>query len=411
MTVQAQILDLLRDMVRRMDMAAIVITHDLGVVAHYCDRMAVMYAGAIVEQGPVAEVFAQPAHPYTRSLIAATPERLDLGAGRNRRRAAAEPLRAAGWLPLPRPLRLWRPTSAIPRRRSFGSASAMPRAATSPPACRRPPPPRAMNAFTRSDTTLARPPDEADAPVLAVENLVKHFPTGDGQTVHAVNGVDFTIRPGEVLGMVGESGSGKSDHRPGRAAPPVPDLGHRPVPGARHLAAGRREDCRPLRGRHADGVSRTLGARLNPRMKGLGADRRDAQAAHRPRRRRPPPPGGGAGRAGAACRRRISTAIPPTFPAASCSGCASPGRSRTNPKLIVLDEPTSSLDLSVRAGILELLAELRAETKVAMLFISHDLGTVRLISDRIVVLYLGSIVEYAGRARSSNGRPIPTPRR
>jgi len=81
-TVQAQILDLLRDMVRRMDMAAIVITHDLGVVAHYCDRMAVMYAGAIVEQGPVAEVFAQPAHPYTRSLIAATPERLDLGAGR-----------------------------------------------------------------------------------------------------------------------------------------------------------------------------------------------------------------------------------------------------------------------------------------------------------------------------------------
>jgi oligopeptide/dipeptide ABC transporter ATP-binding protein len=68
----------------------------------------------------------------------------------------------------------------------------------------------------------------------------------------------------------------------------------------------------------------------------------------------------------------------------------------TNPKLVVLDEPTSSLDLSVRAGILDLLAELRAETKVAMLFISHDLGTVRLISDRIVVLYLGSIVEYAG---------------
>jgi peptide/nickel transport system ATP-binding protein/oligopeptide transport system ATP-binding protein len=81
-TVQAQILDLLRDMVRRMDMAAIVITHDLGVVAHYCDRMAVMFAGAIVEVGPVAEVFAQPAHPYTRSLIEATPERLSLGAGR-----------------------------------------------------------------------------------------------------------------------------------------------------------------------------------------------------------------------------------------------------------------------------------------------------------------------------------------
>ncbi|MGP1394208.1 MAG: ABC transporter ATP-binding protein [Inquilinaceae bacterium] len=81
-TVQAQILDLLRDMVRRMDMAAIVITHDLGVVAHYCDRMAVMFAGAFVEDGPVEAVFGRPAHPYTRALISATPERLTLGAGR-----------------------------------------------------------------------------------------------------------------------------------------------------------------------------------------------------------------------------------------------------------------------------------------------------------------------------------------
>ncbi|WP_299614877.1 ABC transporter ATP-binding protein [Pelagibius sp.] len=80
-TVQAQILDLLRDMVRRMDMAAIVITHDLGVVAHYCDRMAVMFAGAIVESGPVDSVFAGPAHPYTQALISATPERLALGSG------------------------------------------------------------------------------------------------------------------------------------------------------------------------------------------------------------------------------------------------------------------------------------------------------------------------------------------
>lgn len=80
-TVQAQILDLLRDMVRRMDMAAIVITHDLGVVAHYCDRMAVMFAGAIVESGPVGTVFASPAHPYTQALISATPERLALGSG------------------------------------------------------------------------------------------------------------------------------------------------------------------------------------------------------------------------------------------------------------------------------------------------------------------------------------------
>jgi peptide/nickel transport system ATP-binding protein/oligopeptide transport system ATP-binding protein len=78
-TVQAQILDLLRDLVRRTGVAAMVITHDLGVVAHYCDAMAVMYAGAIVESGPVAQVFARPTHPYTANLIAATPERLKLG--------------------------------------------------------------------------------------------------------------------------------------------------------------------------------------------------------------------------------------------------------------------------------------------------------------------------------------------
>lgn len=82
-TVQAQILDLLRDLVRRTGVAAMVITHDLGVVAHYCDAMAVMYAGGIVESGPVGAVFARPSHPYTANLIAATPERLRLGAARS----------------------------------------------------------------------------------------------------------------------------------------------------------------------------------------------------------------------------------------------------------------------------------------------------------------------------------------
>jgi peptide/nickel transport system ATP-binding protein/oligopeptide transport system ATP-binding protein len=80
-TVQAQILDLLRDLVARFDMATMIITHDLGVVAHFCDDVLVMFAGSVVEAGPVAEVFARPAHPYTRNLIAATPERLRMGTG------------------------------------------------------------------------------------------------------------------------------------------------------------------------------------------------------------------------------------------------------------------------------------------------------------------------------------------
>jgi len=83
-TVQAQILDLLQDLVARFEMAAIIITHDLGVVAHYCDRMAVMFAGAIVESGPVKAIFAEPSHPFTQSLITATPERLTIGGGAKR---------------------------------------------------------------------------------------------------------------------------------------------------------------------------------------------------------------------------------------------------------------------------------------------------------------------------------------
>ena len=79
MTVQAQILDLLRELMTTQNMGVIIITHDLGIVAHYCDRMAVMFAGVIVETGPVAEVFARPAHPYTQNLISATPEKLEIG--------------------------------------------------------------------------------------------------------------------------------------------------------------------------------------------------------------------------------------------------------------------------------------------------------------------------------------------
>jgi len=258
-----------------------------------------------------------------------------------------------------------------------------------------------MNAFTRSDTTLARPPDEADAPVLAVENLVKHFPTGDGQTVHAVNGVDFTIRPGEVLGMVGESGSGKSTI--GRVVLRLlsPTSGTVRFQG-RDISRLKEKDCRPLRADMQMVFQDPWGA-LNPRMK-VSALIGETLKLH-------------TGLDGAARRRRVeelaervrlSTAYLDRYPADLSGGqlqrvCIARAIA-TNPKLIVLDEPTSSLDLSVRAGILELLAELRAETKVAMLFISHDLGTVRLISDRIVVLYLGSIVEYAG-AREVFERP------
>ncbi|MGP1394207.1 MAG: ABC transporter ATP-binding protein [Inquilinaceae bacterium] len=241
----------------------------------------------------------------------------------------------------------------------------------------------------------AVPTVPGEEPVLTVENLVKHFPTGGGQVVHAVNGVSFHIAPGEVLGMVGESGSGKSTI--GRAVLRL----LRPTSGivrfrGRDISNLKERDCRPLRADMQMVFQDPWGA-LNPRMR-VSALIGEPLVLHTDldtgaRRRRVEE---------LADRVRLSKEYLGRYPADLSGGqlqrvCIARAIA-TNPKLVVLDEPTSSLDLSVRAGIMELLAELRAETRVAMMFISHDLGTVRLISDRIIVLYLGTMVEYAGAA-------------
>ncbi|WP_431281391.1 ABC transporter ATP-binding protein [Humitalea sp. 24SJ18S-53] len=228
-----------------------------------------------------------------------------------------------------------------------------------------------------------------NAPVLEVENLVKHFPAGRA-TVHAVNDVSFSLRAGETLGLVGESGSGKSTI--GRC---VTRLLH--PSGGRIRFLGQditdlpESACRPLREKMQI-VFQDPWSALNPRMR-IGdliaeplllhtrlsrAERRDRAVA-------------------LAHRVRLTTELLGRFPAELSGGqlqrvCIARAIA-TAPRLIVLDEPTSSLDLSVRAGILDLLAELRAETGTAMIFISHDLGTVKLICDRILVLYLGTVVE------------------
>lgn len=233
--------------------------------------------------------------------------------------------------------------------------------------------------------------EPADTPILKVENLVKHFPAGSGdRVVHAVNGVSFSIAAGQTLGMVGESGSGKSTI--GRTVLRL----LRPTSGVvtfqgRDISGLPEKSLRPLRA-EMQMVFQDPWAALNPRMKVRSlmeeplllhtkmsrAERRDY--AHE-----------------MALRVNLSADLLTRYPSGLSGGqlqrvCIARAIA-TNPKLIVLDEPTSSLDLSVRAGILELLAELKEETGAAMLFISHDLGTVRLISDRIVVLYLGAFVE------------------
>ncbi len=231
-------------------------------------------------------------------------------------------------------------------------------------------------------------------PVLEVENLTKRFPVGR-RHVHAVNDVSFAIAPGETLGLVGESGSGKSTI--GRTVLRLTD----PSAGSirfmgqdiTHLPERR---VRTLRGA-MQMVFQDPWSALNPRMTIAAlleeplklhttlsaAQRRDRVQDLADRVRLPPeslrrtPAGLSGGQLQRIC---IARAI------------------ATNPSLIVLDEPTSSLDLSVRAGILDLLARLQADTGVALLFITHDLGTIRRIADRVMVLYLGSVMEHAPAA-------------
>jgi len=239
------------------------------------------------------------------------------------------------------------------------------------------------------------------APILSVRDLVKHFPTKRGMNVHAVNGVSFDLAPGETVGLVGESGSGKST------------IGHlvtRLIDATSGTIRFDREDLRTL----PETALRRLRAEiqivfqdpwgaLNPRMtirRALDEPlmlHSGLPPAERARRVRD-----------LADRVRLPSASLDRFPHELSGGqlqrvCIARAVA-TEPKLIVLDEPTSSLDLSVRAGILQLLDELRRETGAAMLFISHDLETIELISDRVLVLYLGSVVE-EGPTRSLFANP------
>jgi len=229
-------------------------------------------------------------------------------------------------------------------------------------------------------------------PTLELRDIEKRFTTPDGRTVHAVNGVSMAVNPGEIVGLVGESGSGKStiglmasrllDASGGSVIFDGEDITHTPETRLRRLRA------------QLQIVFQDPWSALNPRMT-IRRSLQEPFLLHTNLR-------------GDARRRAVEEAAALVhLPKASLDRYPhelSGGQLQRvciaraialRPKLIVLDEPTSSLDLSVRAGILQLLEELRREIGAAMLFVSHDLETLELVTDRIVVLYLGRIVEQA----------------
>lgn len=228
------------------------------------------------------------------------------------------------------------------------------------------------------------------APLLEVRALAKRFPLGQGRAVHAVDGVDFAMARGEILGLVGESGSGKSTIGRLIARLAAPDSGTIRFAGE-DLASLPSHKMRAMRAR-LQIVFQDPWAALNPRLSvrrlieeplllHSGSDAAARRAAS----------------ARLAERVQLRPDALDRYPVELSGGqlqrvCIARALA-TGPDLLVLDEPTSSLDLSVRAGILDLLHGLRAEMGTAMLFISHDLATVRLVCDRVLVLYLGRVVE------------------
>ncbi|MEW2523041.1 ABC transporter ATP-binding protein [Actinacidiphila alni] len=428
-TVQAQILDVLRTARRETGAALLLVSHDLGVIAGMADRVAVMYAGRIVETAPVDALFAAPRMPYTLGLIGAVP-RLDADAD-----GRPEPLvpipgapPAPGALPpgcafAPRcPLAEDRCRETEPLLTVAGRAgkATHPAGAADPAhlaACVRAeevgalrpldvfPVPGTDGAVRKAGPGGVRP--VADD-VLRVTDLARTFPLLKGAilkrrvgSVHAVDGVDLDIRAGEVLGLVGESGSGKSttlfeilELRP-------PERGSVEVLG-RSVEGLTRRDTRALRA-GVQIVFQDPMASLDPRLPvgDIVAEPLRAQHADRALVARRVPE----------LLRRVglepahADRFPHEFSGGQRQRIGIARALAVDPRLLILDEPVSALDVSVQAGILNLLLRLRAELGLAYLFVSHDLSVIRHVADRVGVMYLGRTVE-TGAVAEVFARPL-----
>ena len=396
-TTQAVILDLLRDLQRERGMSVLFITHDLGVVAEIADRVVILYLGQVAEHGPVEPVLADPQHPYTAGLLASVPS-LTLTAG--------------GSLPaIPGtvPNLEERPAGCPFVTRCAQAIDTL--CASTPPAATDlgggryacchlhadgVPVTRTLAGSTAPAPAPANGVDRSTPPLLSVRELSTHFPIRTGmlnrtvRTVRAVNEVSFDLWPGETMGLVGESGCGKTT------------LAHTVV-GLTPPTAG------TIRYRDQDLAARGGGQRtrwsevrlvfqdpfgsLNPRMTAFdivaevlrvaGHDRSVVEARVR--------------------RAFAQAGLPDSFLKRYPHAFSGGQRQRigiaralaSRPRLIVADEPVSALDVSVQAQILNLLRDLQASLDLTYLLISHDLGVVANLSDRVAVMYAGRIVELA----------------
>ena len=396
-TVQARILDLLRDIQARLGTAILFITHDLAVISQMAHRVAVMYAGKIVEKAPTAALFKTPAHPYTERLLRCRPSRRQRGHTLDT---------ITGVVPNPRD---YSPGCRFCDRcpQAFAPCSFV------PPVLKEISPDHsvACHLYNTAGQIVTHPPQtapvkrlDADAEtdvLLDAHAVTKYFPIRKGVLkrvvahVKAVDGVDLAIRRGSTVALVGESGCGKTTLGKTLIRLLPPTAGHITFEG-RDLATMGESALRDAR-RDIQIVFQDPYASLNPRMMvqdiiaegmrvhGIGLDRADRR--QRVRRLL----------ADVGLKSEDMTAYPHEFSGGQRQRIGVARALAVNPKFIILDEPTSALDVSIQAQILNLLADLqdRGQTRLTYLFITHDLGVVEYVADEVAVMYLGRIVEQA----------------
>jgi peptide/nickel transport system ATP-binding protein len=363
-TVQATILDLMRQLQREHNMAMMFITHDLGVIAEIADDVIVMYKGKIVEQGTVQQIFENPQHPYTKGLLACRP-------------------------------RLDRKLKVLPTVRDFmqesdsGEITARTRETVD----------ERVDELSFSASEIASRNAELamQAPLLDVRNLEVHFPIKSGfigrtsGVVKAVDDITFNVKPGETLGLVGESGCGKTTT--GRAVLRlVEPTGGSVMFDGKDVRALGASDLKKMR-RDFQIIFQDPYSSLNPRLSvgsaimevlnvheiGSNEDERKEHVMYLLDKVNLLP-------------RHFSN-YPHEFSGGQRQRICIARALALKPKLLICDESVSALDVSVQAQVLNLLVSLRDEFKLTYIFISHDLSVVKFISDRIAVMNAGKIVE------------------
>ncbi len=386
-TIQKQILELIDDLRASLGMAVILVTHDLGVIAGYTDRVAVMYAGKIVETSSTRELFANPRHPYTEALFRALPDNVDAD-----RRLYAIP-------GLPPDLSKPPQGCRFAARCAYATAEcrAQEPALTGnghPFACFHPLGSK-QQATPNPHSPLAVA--EKTAPLLVVRNLVRTFPvTSSGVlqrqigAVSAVADVSFTVHTGETFGLVGESGCGKSTIGRLLVAADTPTSGSITFDGTE--ISGKSHRALRKHRRDFQLMFQDPYASLDPRMRVRSILREPLAIQHR---------GSTVEQETAIAKLLDEVGLPGAaldkYPHEFSGGQRQRiGLARAlalRPKLIVADEPVSALDVSVQAQILNLMRDLQREHQLTYVFISHDLSVVRYLSTTIGVMYLGKLVE------------------